>query len=292
MINQLRGLAVFAKTVELGSFRLAARELKLSPSVVSHHISQLEEQLGVALLYRSTRSLSLTRDGEQLTGPAREMLAAAERGIGAIRDNVTGLSGEVRVTAAAILVQSQLTDKIAQFLRAPPNVKINIDYSDSPRDIVAEGIDVAIRLGWLRDSSLTARKLYDVERVVVASRAYLRGRPLPKTPSDMEDWDWIDLAPVQTAHVFRHEIEKTVTLRPASRMTANSAHALFKMVGRSAGLAVLPHFLVEHEIRAGNLTVLLPEWQLPSVSANAVRPSNAPRQGLTAEFVKAIAAEL
>ena len=127
---------------------------------------------------------------------------------------------------------------------------------------------------------------------MVASRAYLSGRPLPKTPSDIAHWDWMDLAPVHTAHVFRHEKEKTVTLRPASRMTANSAHALFEMVGRGGGLAVLPQFLVEPEVRAGNLVVLLPEWQLPSVSAYAVRPSNAPRQGLTAEFVKAIAAEL
>ncbi|MEM8971779.1 MAG: LysR family transcriptional regulator [Pseudomonadota bacterium] len=292
MINHLRGLAVFAKTVEHGSFRLAARELNLSPSVVSHHISQLEEQLGVALLYRSTRSLSLTRDGEQLIGPAREMLAAAELGIGVVRDSAAGLSGEIHVTAPAILVQSELTDKIARFLRAHPNVKVNLDYSDSPRDIVADGIDVAIRLGWLRDSSLKARKLYEVERVVVASRSYLNGRSLPKSPRDIEGWDWMSLGPVHGAHVFRHEKEKSVTLRPSSRVTVNSALALREMADRGAGLAVLPRLLVDSDVRAGRMVILLPDWSLPSVSAYAVRPSNAPRQGLTAEFVKAIAAEI
>lgn len=289
MINHLRGLAVFAKTVEHGSFRLAARELKLSPSVVSHHISQLEEQLGVALLYRSTRSLSLTRDGEQLIGSAREMVAAAERGLGLVRDRVSGLSGEIRVTAPAILAQSELAEKIARFVRAHPNVKLNLDYSDSPRDIVADGIDVAIRLGWLRDSSLKARKLYDVERVVVASKGYLTGRTLPKSPRDIEGWDWMDLAPVHVAHVFRHQSQKAVTLRPPSRLTANSALGLSELVARDAGLAILPRFLVDADVRAGAMVILLADWKLSSVAAYAVRPSNAPRQGLSAEFVKAIA---
>jgi len=289
MINHLRGLAVFAKTVEHGSFRLAARELKLSPSVVSHHISQLEEQLGVALLYRSTRSLSLTRDGEELIGSAREMVRAAERGVSAVRDRASGLSGEIRVTAPAILAQSQLTERIAEFLRAHPNVKIKMDYSDSPRDIVAEGIDVAFRLGWLRDSSLKARKLYDVERVLVASRAYLTGRPLPKSPRDIENWDWLELAPVHGSHAFRHETQKSVTLRPSSRLTANSALALCKLAAQVAGVAILPRFLVEADVRAGSMVALLPDWSLPSVTAYAVRPSNAARQGLSAEFVKAVA---
>ena len=161
---------------------------------------------------RCCPTLSLTCDGELLIGNAQEIVAVAECGIGAIRDNVTGLSGEVRVTAPAILVQSQLTDSIAQFLRAHPNVKISMDYSDSPRDSVAEGIDVAIRLGWLRDSSLKARKPYDVKGVVVVSRAHLSGRLLPKKQGNIEDWEWMDFAPVHTARVFRHKKEKSLTL--------------------------------------------------------------------------------
>jgi len=94
MLNQLRALAVFAKTVDHGSFRSAARELQLSPSVVSHHISQLEEQMGVALLYRSTRKLSLTRDGERLIDAARTMVAAAEHGISAAQDHAEQLTAE------------------------------------------------------------------------------------------------------------------------------------------------------------------------------------------------------
>jgi len=289
MINHLRALAVFAKTVQHGSFRAAARELELSPSVVSHHISQLEEKLGVTLLYRSTRTLSLTRDGERLIGAAQAMVTAAENGINTVLDNASGLSGELHVTVPAVLAQSPLADKIALFLRAHPNVKILIDYSDERRDVIAGGIDVAIRMGWLRDSALKARKLYDVERVLMASNSFLTGRPVPKSPKDVEGWDWLDLASVPLKPVFRHASHKTVTIRPKSRLTANSATALYQLVARGAGIATLPSFLAEADIHSGTMEVLLPEWSLPSIAIYAVRPQNAPSNGLTAAFVNSLA---
>ena len=289
MINHLRALAVFAKTVEHGSFRAAARDLGLSPSVVSHHISQLEDQLGVALLYRSTRTLSLTRDGECLIGAARAMVTAAEHGINAVRDNASGLSGDLHVTVPAVLAQSPIADKIALFLRVHPNVRILIDYSDDIRDVVADGIDVAIRMGWLRDSALKARKLYDVERVLIASRSFLAGRPIPKSPKDIEAWDWLELSPVRMKPVFRHASQKTVTIRPRSRLSANNAAALYHLVAGGAGVATLPVFLAEADIRSGAIEVLLPEWSIPSIAVFAVRPQNAPREGLAAEFVNVLA---
>ena len=289
MINHLRALAVFAKTVEHGSFRAAARALELSPSVVSHHISQLEEQLGVALLYRSTRTLSLTRDGERLIGAAQAMVTAAETGINDVLDHASGLSGDLHVTAPAVLAQSPLADNIADFLKVHPDVRILIDYSDERRDVVADGIDVAIRMGWLRDSALKARKLSDVERVLMASRSFLAGRPVPKSPKDIEEWDWLDLASVTLKPVFRHASHNTVTIRPKSRLTANSASALYQLVARGAGIATLPRFLAEADIHAGTMEVLLPEWTLPSIAIYAVRPQNAPRDGLTAAFVNALA---
>ena len=289
MIIHLRALAVFAKTVEHGSFRAAARALELSPSVVSHHISQLEEQLGVALLYRSTRTLSLTRDGERLIGAAQAMVTAAETGINDVLDHASGLSGDLHVTAPAVLAQSPLADNIADFLKVHPDVRILIDYSDERRDVVVDGIDVAIRMGWLRDSALKARKLYDVERVLMASRSFLAGRPVPKSPKDIEEWDWLDLASVTLKPVFRHASHNTVTIRPKSRLTANSASALYQLVARGAGIATLPRFLAEADIHAGTMEVLLPEWTLPSIAIYAVRPQNAPRDGLTAAFVNALA---
>ncbi len=289
MLHHLRALAVFAKTVEHGSFRLAAKELKLSPSVVSHHISQLEAQLGVALLYRSTRQLSLTRDGERLIGPARAMVRTAESGLNEILDQTAGLSGTLRITAPAVLARSPVTEQIARFVNAHPNVHLSIDYTEVARDIIADGIDVAIRMGWLRDSALKARKLYDVERVVLAARAYLKTRATPTTPKDLEDWDWLDLTPVPLRPVFRNGARQRITLRPSPRLSANNASALYQLSLGGAGLTILPRYLAEAELRTGAMQIVLPDWHVEPLGVYAVRPQNAPRDGLAAAFIDALA---
>lgn len=290
MLHHLRALAVFAKTVEHGSFRLAAKELKLSPSVVSHHISQLEAQLGVALLYRSTRQLSLTRDGERLIGAARTMVETAEAGLNDILDQSAGLSGRLRITAPAVLARSPVTERIAQFVSAHPGVHLSIDYTEVARDIIADGIDVAIRMGWLRDSALKARKLYDVERVVLAARTYLKTRAAPASPKDLEGWDWLDLTPVPLRPVFRNASRQRVTLRPSPRLSANSATALYQLSLGGAGLAILPRYLAEAELHTGEMQVVLPDWRVDAIGVYAMRPQNAPRDSLAAAFVNALAA--
>lgn len=288
MLEHLRAMAVFAKTVDHGSFRQAAQELGLSPSVVSHHISRLEEQLGVALLYRSTRRLSLTRDGERLIESARAMVRAAEGGINLARDHAPELSGKLQITAPAVLAESPLAGQIARFMRAHPKVELSIDYSEHQRDVIAEGFDIAIRMGWLRDSSLRARKLYDAERVLLASPAYLKDRPAPVSPKDLEDWDWLHLNPVPLRHVFRHGSRKPVSVNPSPRISANNASALYHLSLNGAGLVAVPRYLAEPHLETGAIQIVLPEWQLGSVGVYAVRPHNTPRRGLAAEFVSAI----
>ncbi|NKB18963.1 MAG: LysR family transcriptional regulator [Alphaproteobacteria bacterium] len=289
MINHLRALAVFAKTVDYGSFRLAAQDLQLSPSVVSHHVSQLEEQLGVALLYRSTRKLSLTRDGERLIGAARAMVKAAEDGIASVLDQTAELNGKLHVTAPAVLARSPISDRISHFMKAHPNVHLSIDYTEVPRDVIADGIDVAIRMGRLRDSTLTARKLYDVERVLLAARSYVKSMPSPESPKDLEGWDWLELTPVPLRPVFRSASKKRVTLRPSPRLSANNANALYELSARGAGLAELPRYLAEADLRSGKMQIVLPEWQLDPIGVYALRPQNSPRDGLAAEFVNRLA---
>lgn len=158
MIDELRQIFIFAKTVDHGSFRAAAKALRLSPSVVSHHVGQLEQSLGTALLYRSTRKLSLTPDGERLLSAAHTMIEAVEAGVQDIANQTRHVSGILRLTVPAVLGQSDLTDQFARFAVAYPQVRIDIDYSDSRRDIIGDGYDVAIRIGDLEDSSLKFTK--------------------------------------------------------------------------------------------------------------------------------------
>lgn len=289
MIDHLRSLVIFAKTVEHGSFRLAARELQLSPSVVSHHISQLEEKLGVALMYRSTRKLSLTRHGERVIGSAQQLVRAAKEGISAALDNMGQLSGELRVAAPAVLAQSPLATWIAAFMKSHPRVRMSIDYSDYQRDVIADGIDIAIRMGRLRDSMLKARKLYDVERVLLASNAYMAAHPTPKTPKDIEDWDWMELTPVPLKSVLLSNASEKVRLRPTPRLRANNVTALYQLCKEGAGLAILPRFLVKEDIRARKMQIVFPEWQLNPIDVYAVRLQTFPRDDLADEFVAALA---
>ncbi len=215
MLDQLRQIAIFAKTVDHGSFRAAARTLRLSPSVVSHHVTQLEQQLGTALIYRTTRKLSLTPDGERLLVSARAMIDAAETGLQMISDQTREPSGVLRVTAPAVMAQSKLVDQLADFAIAFPKVELSLDFSDVRRELIGDGFDVAIRMGWLKDSSLMARKLFDVQRRLIASPAYLETRAAPERPQDLSDWDWLELAPVWLMKPeFRKAGKRAVVSRP------------------------------------------------------------------------------
>ncbi|MEM7522380.1 MAG: LysR substrate-binding domain-containing protein [Pseudomonadota bacterium] len=289
MLDQLRQIAIFAKTVDHGSFRAAARALDISPSVVSHHIAQLEERLGAALLYRSTRKLSVTEDGKRLLAEARVMICAAEAGMQAVADRGQDLSGVLRVTVPAVLAQSAIVDRIAAFTAAHPKVRLTLDFSDIRRELIGAGIDVAIRMGWLRDSALKARKLSDVRRTLVAARSYLAARPEPRAPEDLLDWDWLELSAVPLKPEFRREDRRAVRLKPAPRLSVNDAHAIYRLARAGAGLAILPDFLSEADVRDGEMALVLPEWEHVSVGVYAVWPPNAPREGLTAHFVEALA---
>jgi len=160
MLDELRQIAIFAKTVDHGSFRAAAQALRLSPSVVSHHVGQLEKNLGTALLYRSTRKLSLTPDGERLLEAAHNMINAAETGLQLISQQSNEHSGVLRVTVPALFTQSFLTEQLAEFTLEYPKVHLTLDFSEFRRDLIADGFDLAIRAGDMKDSSLKSQLLF------------------------------------------------------------------------------------------------------------------------------------
>lgn len=286
MLNQLRQIAVFAKTVEHGSFRKAAHALNLSPSVVSHHIAKLEEELGVALLYRSTRKLSLTSDGEALLISAHAMLEAAESFLNVATKQSTQLIGNLSVTLPAVLQQSALVNHIGSFAKSHPNVILDLDFSDLTTNLINDGVDVAIRMGWLQDSGLKARKLYDVDRYVVASADYLKTKPNEITVEEVETWDWMELSSVGLANLYSFPNNPKRVFRPQSRIRVNSAYAIHKLVSNDNGIAALPKFLIKEELESGKLVNVLPEIEIKSVGVYAVWPPNAPKGGLTSRFVE------
>lgn len=281
MIDRLRQMAIFAKTIDHGSFRGAARELRLSPSVVSHHISQLEDSLGVALIYRSTRKLTLTREGHRLLAAAQKMLEAVEGELAELSMSANAPSGELRMTIPSVLSQSHFTEQIAAFSQAHPRIKLSLDFSDIRRDLIDDGFDIAIRMGPKAKTTATSRKLFSVERKLVASTDYLASRLAPDHPDDIADWDWLALTPVQNVPVsFTKAGGTQATIKPEARVFANDAQALYRLARAGAGLAIVPDFLASEDVEAGSMKYVLPDWKLRAIDVFAAWPASAPKHGL------------
>lgn len=285
MLDQLRAIAVFAKTVETGSFRGAARAFGLSPSVVSHHVSQLEARLGVALLYRSTRRLTLTSDGAKLFTAARTMVAAVEDGLDLMASRSREPTGHLSVTAPAVLMSGPLVDDFADFARHFPKVSLSIKFTDTPLDLIRDGFDVAIRMGFLEDSSLKSKKLFDVERKLIAAAAYVAANRPPLKPKDLVGWDWIRLEsrPPQAKFTSRAGRRQQIEFSP--RIIVDSGQSLLELARHGLGLVMVPAFVAETDLRQGTMVEVLPGWRLDAAGVHAVWPPNAPRSGLTMRFV-------
>lgn len=286
MIDQLRQMAIFAKTIDHGSFRGAARELRLSPSVVSHHISQLEEHLGVALMYRSTRKLRLTPEGERLLSATRNMLEAVEGELLELSSVSGAPSGELRVTAPSVLAKSPFTEMVAKFLKVFPRVRLSLDFSDERRELIDDGFDIAIRMTRKAKNSATTRKLFQVGRSLVASPDYLANQPPAQEPIGLRDWTWLELAPVREPQIkFRKGKTEQVVPRATSQISCNDAQALYRFALAGTGLAIVPEFLATEDAAAGRIVYPLSDWDLDPIEVFAQWPANAPKHGLVKLFV-------
>ena len=281
MIDHLRQMAIFAKTIDHGSFRGAARALHLSPSVVSHHISQLEDYLGVALIYRSTRKLTLTKEGERLLVATHKMLDAAEGELLNLAVSARAPSGELRLTMPSVLSQSSFMDQLATFSDTYPRITLSLDLSDTRRELIADGFDVAIRMAPYAKNSATSRKLFQVQRRMVASAAYVDSQPSIDDPNDLLTWKWLALTPALNVPVEFHAAgEKKLTIKPQASIQTNDAHALYRLARAGAGLAIVPEFLAGKDVAAGEVVYVLPDWKMNPLEVFAVWPANAPKHGL------------
>ena len=264
-----------------GSFRGAARNLRLSPSVVSHHISQLEEHLGVALIYRSTRKLTLTPEGQKLLHAAQKMLEAVESELLELSLSAREPSGELRLTLPSVLSQSHLTDLIAAFSMRYPRIRIYLDFSDIRKDLMDGGLDIAIRMGGKKKNQGSSRNLFKVNRKIVASASYLARHPRINEPGQLGDFDWLELHQLHKVLLsLRKPGSQKISIKKTAHMYSNDALALYRLARAGAGLAVVPEFLAMDDVSNGNVEFVLPEWRLDPIEVYAVWPSNAPKTGL------------
>lgn len=290
MIDDLKQLAIFSKTVHHGSFRAAANALNLSPSVVSHHISSLEEKLGAALLYRSTRALTLTREGATLLASAETMLAAVEQGLNDVRQEANAPSGELRITLPSVLSESPLMVHIAKFMVAHPHITLSLEFTDERRHLIRDGFDMAIRMGTEFARARTRRLIGSVPCFLVASTEYLRRNPKIATPDDLRAHDWLMLAPIRMSKKILRKDGVSIPITMRKKALVSDARALYKLAKAGVGIAMAPEFLAQHDIAHGDMQQLLPDWPLDPLHMFAEWPANAPTGGLTQRLVAALSA--
>jgi DNA-binding transcriptional LysR family regulator len=272
MSDRLQELVVFVRAAESGSFSRAARELGLSQPSVSRIIGELEARLGVTLLLRTTRCITVTDAGALFLDRAREILAEIEDAEDAAR-GVDSLRGIIRLALPVIYGTREIIPRLPKFLAAHPLLRVEMAVADERQDLVAEGADVAIRLGELNDSVFGARKLGTLQRMVVASPIYLKAHGTPKTPADLASHDCI-FGPGNFGRdswsFTRNGSETSVDVR--GRIHTNSGPGVFASVMAGLGIALASTVMCGAEIKAGALVPLLRGYKLAPVDVHAVFP--------------------
>jgi DNA-binding transcriptional LysR family regulator len=273
MSDRLQELAVFVRAAESGSFSKAAREVGLSQPSVSRIIGELETRLGVKLLLRTTRSITVTDAGALFLTRAREVLADIEDAEDAAR-GVDSLRGTLRITMPIVYGTRNIIPRLPRFLRQYPLLRVELSVADERQNLVVEGTDVAIRLGPLNDSGFGARKLATVPRFLVAAPSYLAERGTPKTPADLASHDCIfgpGLFGRTTWSFTRNGAETSVDVH--GRITTDSGPGVFASVLAGLGIAMTSPVMAGPEIESGALVPLLKSYKLAPVDVYAVFPA-------------------
>ncbi|MET0506249.1 MAG: LysR family transcriptional regulator [Luteibacter sp.] len=274
----LNRLAVFVALVRAGSFTAAAEQLGTTKAMVSQHLAKLEEELGVTLLIRSTRRMALTDAGERFHEDCARVLADAEDAITRLGECRDTPMGTLRVTAAGDHGIAVVAPALAEFAERYPQVRVELSVTDSITDLIAERFDLAIRLGWLRDSTLRATRLASFRQCLVASPGYLARHGTPGVPADLSTHRWIAVtvlaSPTRWTFTDADGAEHAVQTRAVA--SANSAAAAYRFVLEGLGISVLPDYVVAADVAAGRLIALLPDHSLPEGGVHAVYPGRQP----------------
>lgn len=293
MLDDLKRMVIFAHVVEAGSFSGAAQRLGIAKSAISKHVSLLEKNIGSRLLNRSTRSLSLTDIGETYyhsCARMAEILDEAQAATHALQDEPRGM---LRVSCPASFGIDHIAPLLNSFLQQYPELSTELLLDDNVVDMTEKGIDVAIRVGWLPDSSLCARKLKDSPRLLCASPDYIERKGLPETPEDLIQHEWIifTLLPAPYHYTFTKN-KKSKNIKVKGRIKTNNGNAVRNLLLEGAGVAALSDFLVNKDLKKGKLIHLLPEYHIADAGIYAVFQSQHLQQAKVRAFIDFLADKL
>lgn len=267
-------LQAFVAVVEAGSFTAAADRLDTAKSALSRRVSALEDRLGVQLLRRTTRRLNLTDTGRSFYEHSARILADLDEAEAAVLQEHGELRGVLRVALPVSFGVRHMDDLVAEFVRRHPRVTFDLDLNDRRIDLVQEGVDLAVRIGRLKDSTLIARRLFDARTVVCASPEYLDKHGVPATPADLQENDCLVYAnlaePGRWVYRDKSGASQYVDVRVA--MSATSGDFLSQAATQGLGVVMQPTFIAGEKICAGDLVPILTEYEWPVSPAYAVYP--------------------
>lgn len=268
-------LLIFARVAELGSFSRAADQLGLPKSTVSRRLARLEQRVGERLLLRTTRRQTLTELGQQLLEHARQVAAEVDAVAALSAHRQTAPSGRLRVSMPSDFASFLLVDALAAFVALHPAITLELDLSARRVDLLGEGFDLAVRMGDLPDDSLlAARRLTAFPAGLYAAPDYLAERGEPQGPDDLARHDAVchlgsSGEPMPWTLLRGDERWQSV---PTGRVGANSPELLIRLARAGAGIAAVPDYFAQADVRQGRLRRVLPQWCLPSPTAWAVFP--------------------
>ncbi len=272
-MDRIAAMTTFVKVVEGGSLSAAARVLGVSLASVSRQVDGLEEHLRTRLLVRTTRRLALTEAGRSYHEEAKRILASIEDAEAALTSKYAVPAGRLTISAPVTLGRFYLAPALPEFLTRYPEVDIDLLLLDRVVNMVEEGIDIAIRVGELEDSSLVARKIGESSRIVCAAPDYLERRGSPRTPGDLGQHDCIIFTLVDGAQVWRFRAPNGELAIPiAGRLRTNSLDASITAAVGGAGLALCPFPLVREHLAAGRLVPLLESFEIAAAPVYALFP--------------------
>ncbi|WP_104029601.1 LysR family transcriptional regulator [Vibrio jasicida] len=266
-------LKLFVRLASTHNISMAGQELGLSPAVASAHINKLEEGLGVRLVHRTTRKVSLTEEGQAFLPHAEEVLATVEAARGAVGVGHSAPTGTLRVTAPASFGRLHLVPALKGFMAAYPELTVDFRFSDSIIDMVEGGFDVAIRLAELKDSTLVARKLAPDRRIIVASPEYLEKHGTPKTPQELAEHECVTLMGLDN-WVFETP-DAHYAMRASGSFRTDNGDAMRDACIDGLGVSINSIWSVYKQLQAGELVEILEDYPLVmNASIWAVYPSS------------------
>lgn len=276
-MDRLAALGLFERLARLGSFSAAAAACRVKQSTASKWVTALEEELGVQLAVRTTRSVRLTEAGQALAARIPGLLAAWDDLEGEVRARATELRGRLRVSLPVVYGRRYVVPVVARFLAAHPHLALELTLSDRYVSLVDEGFDLAVRVGMPVDASTVGRKIADGRRVLVAAPTYVAARGRPRRPADLVSHECLVHGEPGTPAVWRFAPSKGGPTRPVTvrgRASANNSEAVLALCREGVGVALLADWLVADAIAKRDLVALLPRFHAPPAPVYALVPAS------------------